>query len=116
MEQEQMTIEKFGTDYPDLLREIRNKAKDEGKTEAIAAFNKLLEKFGEDPAFCIEQWKAGSSLEQAALAFAAKMKEQRDAAEKKAKDKKPDDPARQHFSDDQDELDKNNKPATTEIS
>ena len=104
MKNEQMTIEKLGSDFPDLLKAIKTAAKDERKQEVFAAFNKLIEKFGDDPAFCIEQWKAGSSLEQAALAFAAKMKEQRDAAEKKTKDKKPDDPALQHFSDDQDEL------------
>lgn len=113
----ELTAETFAAEYPELSGEITMAARAEGEKEARELFSQFTEKFGDDPAFCIEQFKKGATLAEAVEAENAKLK---DAATKAAeevadKDKKPD-PAAQEFSDEQgaskEGEGKDGKPAT----
>ncbi|MFH1370361.1 MAG: hypothetical protein ABII09_03630 [Planctomycetota bacterium] len=118
-----LTAETFAAEYPELLGQIQMAAKAEGKTEggreAREQFAEFAKRFGKDPAFCIEQFKAGATLEAAMTAYTAKL-EQKNAdlaeqAKKAAETKAKTDPAIAAFSDDAGaENNKGKVAATTE--
>lgn len=95
-EKMELTAETFASEYPELHKEVTEAAKAEGVKETKELFGKFAEKFGDDPAFCIEQFKAGVSMEQAVETENAKLKKE---AEKKGSAVV--DPAKTEFSDEQ---------------
>lgn len=107
------SAEMFAADYPDLHKEIVTAAKAEGVTEGKAEgeksvrelFGKFAEKFGDDPALCVEQFKAGSTIEAATAAQNEKLRaKNKELAEKANKQSQANvDPAHQEFSDQQTE-------------
>jgi hypothetical protein len=110
----EMTAETFAADYPDLLNQIKADAVKEGQKQVKEMFTKFAERFGDDPAFCIEQFRKDANLDDATLEYAKKQKKEKDAAIEAAKNKRLSDPAAQSFSDDQDNIDKNKAKATGE--
>lgn len=99
-----LTATEFAAENPAVFEEITSKAKTEGKAEGAKQtkeeFAKFAEKFGDDPAFCIEQLKAGVSLADAVEAENAKLKKQNKEFAEKSKDTKTDDSlASNEFSD-----------------
>lgn len=123
MAQTEMTAESFATEYPELHSEIVMAAKAEGMAEGVAkgekevrdSFAQFAEKFGDDPALCVEQFKAGATIEAATAAQNEKLKkENKEIAEKAAAQAKaPVDPAAQEFSDRQTQGDDEPKPTQT---
>lgn len=95
---EKLTLEKFTAENPELLGQITESAKEEGRKEARANFTKFAEKFKDNPALVVEQFGKGATFEQALEAENAQLKENA-----KNPPKKPD-PAEQEFSDLQTEL------------
>lgn len=119
-ETQEMTIDSFAADYPELNAEIRRKAKADGEKAERDRFASFCERFGEDPAFCMKIYNEGKTLDDAIIAFAQKCKTERDAALEEAKKASTEKQgaAEQEFSDEQDpaELDtatktKDGKPA-----
>lgn len=119
-EQEQetteLTAEIFAADNPDLYQQITANAKAEGEKKAKELFDKFAEKFGDDPAFIIEQFRSGKTIEEATEEYAKKMKAERDVAIEKANKatEKKVDPAVAEFSDDQGTKTTKKEPADTE--
>ena len=111
-----LTAETFAADYPDIWAEVFAKAtklgseqaKAEGKVEGEKAvrdqFAEFEKRFGADPTFCLEQFKAGATLEAATAAYTSKLAAEnaklKEEAAKTTETKKPADPAIQAFSDD----------------
>jgi len=114
---QELTAETFASEYPDLHQQVTDTAKAEGEKTVRDLFGKFTEKFGEDPAFCIEQFKKGATLTEAIEAENAKLKGAAATAEGADKNKPPD-PAEQEFNDVQTEgktgKDDEGKPATFE--
>ncbi len=77
---EKLTLTAFAADHPDLKKEIEQAAFAAGGAEMLEQFGVFREKFGDCPAFVIEQFAKGASLMDATQAFAEKMKGERDAA------------------------------------
>jgi hypothetical protein len=105
-----LTAETFAAQYADLHKSITDAAKAEGKAEGIAeakaSFAAFCERFKADPAFVIEQFAAGKTIEEAKDAFILKLSQ----AKPQEPVKKPEvkiDPATQEFVDNQDK-----KPST----
>lgn len=110
----ELTAETFAADHPDLFKEVTANAKAEGEKETRELFAKFTEQFGDDPAFCLEQFKAGVSLDEAVRAENTKLKKA--AAEGTTKVSEKVDPAVAEFSDEQkteaaDGKDADGKPA-----
>jgi len=112
-----LTAETFAADYPDLFAEITADAKDQACKETRELFGEFAKRFKGDPAFCIEQFSEGVSLEDATVAFAGKVKEELEKAKAKTielqaeADKTHVDPAVHEFSDEQ----KSDKTTTTKV-
>ena len=103
----ELTAETFAADNTELFRQITAGAKAEGEKQARDEFNKFAEQFGDDPAFCVEQFRAGAKLDDAVRAQNTKLKEaNKKLAEKAAENSQTQstetkvDPADQEFSDD----------------
>jgi len=111
METQELKVETFAADYPELHKQITADARDEGKKEgtkeASERFAKFAERFGDDhPAFCIEQLKAGVTLVAATDAYAKKLKGDLDKANEAARTAAAQaatriDPAHAEFTDNQ---------------
>jgi len=103
----ELTLDRFSAEHSDLYSQITTAAKAAGGKEADEKFAAFCEKFGDCPAFVIEQFGKGVSITEATDAFAQKMKGERDAAIASAEEAKKsantaaavDDPAHQEFSD-----------------
>jgi len=80
-------------------------------------FGKFAERFGDDPAFCIEQFNKGATLEQATAAMVGKLKAERQQLIEQAKlqAKTRIDPAMQEFSDQQQAPKKTQEAESEEI-
>jgi hypothetical protein len=109
---DKMTKEKFAAEYPDLLKEIISEtkagmvqeisaAKASGAKETRELFGKFAEQFFDDPALCVEQFKAGVALNDAIVAQNAKLKKQLSEKQPPKTPSKKVDPAIQEFSDEQ---------------
>jgi len=102
----ELTAETFAADNPELFKQITDTAKAEGAKQVRDEFEEFAGEFGDDPAFCIEQFKAGAKLDEAVRAQNAKLKEKNkkitEAAKNNSAEIKTDkvDPAEQEFSDD----------------
>lgn len=98
----ELTAETFAADYSELFGDVTAKAKAEGETETRALFSKFADQFKEDPAFCVEQFKAGVSLSDAITAENTELRKAADAAAVKASQQTAasQDLAAQEFSDD----------------
>ena len=97
----ELTAEMLATEYSDVYDEVTTKAKEEAEKAIREEFEKFAETFADDPAFCVEQLKAGKSLTEA---LAEQNKRLKNPPEKQPdanadKDKKKVDPATQEFSD-----------------
>jgi len=110
MEFELLTAEQLTEERPDLAAEMMASGVDKGEKETRELFNQFAEKFGDDPAFCLEQFKAGVTIEEAVAAQNEKLKASNEELAKAAKEAKETaattakvDPARQEFSDKQTE-------------
>lgn len=110
---------KFAAEHPDLLKQVQDEAvaafkataakeasdaKAAGLADGVKAekerFGKFCERFKDDAAFCVEQFNAGKSLDEATVAYAEKLKvELAKSKEQKPADKK--DPATTEFTDTQ---------------
>jgi hypothetical protein len=115
----ELTAETFAAEHPVLFEEIQAKAKAEGEKETRELFGEFVEQFGDDPAFCIEQFKAGVSLDEAVRAENVKLKKAAASTAKQTQQTAAEetDPAVQEFSDeqtagDQEQEDKEGKPAS----
>lgn len=105
------SAEMFAEQYPEMHAEIVTVAKDEGMAEGVdkgqkevrESFAEFAEKFGDDPALCIEQFKAGATIEEATAVQNEKLKARnKELADKAAKQSQTKvDPAAQEFSDTQ---------------
>jgi len=96
------TAEMLAAEYPDVKKEIETAAFAAGGKDVLDRFNVFLAKFGDSPAFVIEQFAKGSTLMVATEAYAEKMKGERDAALAAKGANRSDDAdkaARQEFSD-----------------
>lgn len=104
----------FAEQYPKLHDEIVTAAKAEGMAEGVdkgqkevrELFAEFAEKFGDDPALCVEQFKASATIEAAVAAQNEKLKaKNKELAEKSAQQQQTTtvDPAVQEFSDTQTE-------------
>ena len=69
-----MTVETFGQQYPEIFKTVSDSARAEGEKAEQERFGKFREKFGDDPAFCLEQFAAGVTLTAAVEAQNAKLK------------------------------------------
>jgi len=107
MSDKEMTKTEFAAAHPTIYQE----AVSEGEANARAEFGKFCGQFGDDPAFLVEQFKAGASLTDATVAENQKLKAEMAAAAELAAKKPPEkkgeteekvDPAAQEFSDNQD--------------
>lgn len=90
-----LTAETFAVEYPDIHQQITTAARTEGERSQKDLFAAICELAPDDPAFVVEQFKAGKSADEAKTALIAVLKD-------KAKNppKKPD-AAEQEFSDKQ---------------
>jgi hypothetical protein len=109
----EMTAEMFASEYPNLHKQVVDTAKAEGERQTRELFGKFTEKFGDRPAFCVAQFKAGGTLEAAVEAENAELKKEVAELAKKPAPKKID-PAVTEFSDkaepDKTEADKTKTP------
>ena len=106
MSDEKMTKAAFASAHPEIFAE----AVSEGEAKARAEFGKFVEQFGDDPAFLVEQFKAGAKLVEAIAAENKKLKAQQSELTKNAAGNQGNqqqqtennvDPAVQEFSDKQ---------------
>jgi len=70
----ELTVETFGQQYPEIFKTVSDSARAEGEKAEQERFGKFREKFGDDPAFCLEQFAAGVTLTAAVEAQNAKLK------------------------------------------
>jgi len=70
----ELTLDTFAEQYPELHNQLVEKARQEGGKSVRELFGKFVEKFGDDPAFCIEHFSKGDLLEQAVEAKLEKLK------------------------------------------
>jgi len=102
---QELTLQAFAAENPVLFEKIKSDAKAEGEKQARELFGQFTEKFGDDPAFVIEQFKAGATLATAVEAENAKLKKAvaekapEENTEKKVETKV--ETAEQEFSDEQ---------------
>jgi len=73
-EETTMTLDNFAEQYPELHSQLVGQAKREGEKQIRELFSKFVERFGDDPAFCIEQFSKGATIEQADTAWVEKLK------------------------------------------
>ena len=103
-EKTELTAETFAAEHPDLFGQVTAAAKAEGKTEGESAekerFSKIRELAPDDPAFCVEQFAAGKTIDEAKTALIGRLQKQKAEAAARAPEKKVD-PAAQEFSDEQ---------------
>jgi len=111
----ELNAETFAADYPELFGDVTAKAKAEGETETRALFTQFADQFSEDPAFCVEQFKAGLSLSDAITAENTKLRKAADEAAVKASQQAAtsQDLAAQEFSDDAANLETPAEPPKT---
>jgi len=114
---QEITAETFAADNPVLFEKIKSDAKAEGKAEGeketMDRFGKFTEKFGDDPAFVIEQFKTKATLAAAVEAENAKLKKE---ASDKASDKDTEtkvEAAETEFSDEQKQEQENTQNSNT---
>jgi len=77
-----LTAETFAQQSPEAYRKITEGARAEGIQEERERFAKFAETFADDPAFLVEQFQKGATLEEATAAQLAKLK--KEMAEMKA--------------------------------
>lgn len=99
----ELTLETFAEQYPEIHSEMAVELRKEGELLARELFRKFTEKFGDDPAFCIEHFSRGETLEQATEARLEKLKKEKEDLAEQAKllTKTRIDPAVQEFTDQQ---------------
>jgi hypothetical protein len=102
-EQTTLTLDTFAEQYPELHSQLVEKARQEGGKATMELFNRFVEKFGDDPVFCIEHFKKGGTLEQTTEIRIEKLKvdNQQLSEQLKKQAKTRIDPAAQEFSDQQ---------------
>lgn len=97
----EMTKDQFAKDYPELYQEVLS----EGIKSEIERFDKFAKHFADNPAFLVDQYQKGTSLNDAVLAENKLLKEQANKQPVENKPEKPAenkvDPAEQEFSDEQ---------------
>ena len=118
-EKKVLTATTFAAENPAVFEEITSKAKTKGKAEGVKQtqedFARFAEKFGDDPAFCIEQFKAGVSLADAVEAENVKLKKANKEFAEKGKDNSSDDlQALNEFSDNASDKTNSDEEATDE--
>ena len=69
-----LTVVTFAEQYPEIFKTVSDSARAEGEKAEQERFGKFREKFGDDPAFCLEQFAAGVTLTAAVEAQNAKLK------------------------------------------
>ncbi len=114
----ELTAETFAAEHREIFEQVTATAKAEGEKQTRELFGKFADQFGDDPAFCIEQFKAGVSLDAAVLAENAKLKKAaaETASQTQSGTNTETDPAVAEFSDEQkpgeDVKDKEGEPAS----
>lgn len=114
----ELTAETFAAEYPELSEQVTADAKAEGVTEGENAekerFSQIRELAKDDPAFVVEQFAAGKTVDEVKTALIERLRKQKDEAAETTTTKV--DPAHQEFSDEQKPADKDKtkdgKPAT----
>ena len=100
-EKTKLTKEQFAKDYPDIYQEVLS----EGIQSEMKRFTDFSQHFADNPAFLVEQFTSGASLNDAILAENALLKQQAKMNLDKEKpaeiDENKVDPAVQEFSDEQ---------------
>lgn len=99
---DKLTAETFAAEHPDVFKEVTAAAKAEGGKEIRELFGRFTEQFGDDPAFCIEQFEAGVGIDEAVKAENAKLKKAAaESLQTQAAATEETDPAAREFSDEQ---------------
>ena len=100
-----MTAQEFERDHPELFAQITEAAKAEGVKAERERLAQFAAQFSKDPTFCIEQFRAGVTIDEAMSLYAAKCEAERDelAAKMAEGNRQRIDPAVTEFCDEQKE-------------
>jgi hypothetical protein len=70
----EMTLDILAEKYPELHNQLAEQSRKDGENAARALFGRFVEKFSDDPAFIIEHFGKGETIEQADAAMLEKLK------------------------------------------
>ena len=105
--EEKMTVGTFEEQYPDVFETVHGVGHSDGVKEQADLFAEFTEQFSDDPAFLVEQFAKGASLNDAIKAQNVKLKEA--SKNKPEKTKEDPDKGSTEFSDKADDPDKQGK-------
>jgi hypothetical protein len=72
--EQEMTLDILAEKYPDLHSQLVEMARLDGEKSTRELFGRFVEKFSDDPAFIIEHFGKGATIEQADAAWLEKLK------------------------------------------